>query len=199
MKSYYQILFLLPILTFTPDGSLFAQNTKDEVEKSISRDAMPANALSQINQFWNEEKKADFYRQSNGEMISYEAKLDWNGYRYSIEFDAIGSLINVEQLIDIQELPEALRNTITEEIDKQYTRFKFTRIQRQFSASEEDENDEILENVLEEDFDDLKIRYEIEVDAQNKKELGSFELLFDENGNLIQKRKIVRRSLDNIW
>ncbi|MEQ8525775.1 hypothetical protein [Gracilimonas sp.] len=198
MKTYYQFLFLIPAIIISSTLFCSAQEIKDEVEKSIDRNEMPASALSLINQFWKEEKKADFYRQSDGEMISYEVKLNWEDHQYSIEFDSTGSLIDVEQIIEIEELPEALRNTITEEIDKQYSKFKFTRVQRQFSASGNDD-EEVLENILEEDFEDLLIRYEIEIDGQNKDELGSFEMLFDVNGNFIQKRKIVRRSLDNIW
>jgi hypothetical protein len=85
---------------------------------------MPTPALSIVNLFWNEQKKVDFYRQSDGKMISFEAKLDLEDHQYSIEFDSTGSLI------DVEELSEALQNTITEKIDKQYTRFKFTQIQR---------------------------------------------------------------------
>lgn len=199
MKTYYHTLFLLSAILLISINPATAQDTKDEVERSIKRDEMPTPSLSMLNQFWNEEKNADFYRQSDGEKISYEAKLDWKGYQYSIEFDSKGSLIDVEQLIELKDLTVVLRNTITEEINKRYTRFRFNKIQRQFTASENEEQDELLEEVLDEDFEDLVIRYEIEVDAQNKDEFGSFELLFDENGNLIQKRRIVRRSLDNIW
>lgn len=199
MKSYYHILFLLPTLTLIPISIASAQDAKNEVEKSIGRDEMPPSSLLMLNQFWNEEKKADFYRQSDGEMISYEAKLVMKRHQYSIEFDSSGSLTDIEQLIKFEELSKAMQNTITEEIDEQYNRFRITRIQRQFSASEEGDDDDVLENVLNEDFEDLIIRYEIEMDAQNKDELGSFELLFDEHGNYIQKRRIVRRSLDNIW
>ena len=198
MKTYYQLLLLPAILSISFTNLCVAQDTKDEVEQSISRDAMPAKSLYLINQFWKEEKKADFYRQSDGEMISYEVKFDWEDYQYSIEFDSTGLLIDIEQLIEFDELPEALRNTITEEIEKQYSKFRFTRVQRQFSDFEED-GEEVFADILEEDFEDLLIRYEIEIDAQNKEELGSFEMLFDDNGNFIQKRKIVRRSLDNIW
>ena len=202
MKTVSKYLFLLFACTFISSGFVFAQDAKDEVEKSISRDEMPAPALSVLDEFWSDEKKIDFFHQSDGETISYEAKLDWEGHQYSIEFDSEGMLIDVEQLIEFEELPTPLQNSITEEVDKQYNRFRFTRVQRQFSISEEeddDDNDEVLEDVLEEDYEDLVIRYEIEVEAQNRKELGSFELLFDENGNFIQKRRIVRRSLDNIW
>ena len=160
---------------------------------------MPANALDKLNGFWNDEKKADFYRQSDGKKISYEVKFDWEGHLYSVEFDSSGTLIDIEQLLEFDELPETLRNTITEEIDKQYSKFKITRVQRQFSSRNNSGKTKVIEEFLERNFKALSIRYEVEIDGQNKEELGSFELLFDANGNLIQKRKIVRRSLDNIW
>ncbi|NIT59141.1 MAG: hypothetical protein GWN00_23835, partial [Aliifodinibius sp.] len=77
--------------------------------------------------------------QHEGEMISYEAKLEWKGHQYSIEFDSAGLLINIEQLIGLKDIPDASKNTITEQINKQYSRYRFTRIQRQFSAKEADE------------------------------------------------------------
>jgi len=199
MKYYYLTFLFLSTLLFISFSLVSAQDIKDENEKSINREDMPTSSLAEINRFWNKEKKVDFYRQNNGEMISYEAKLEWNGHQYSIEFDSEGSLVNVEQLIDFKDIPDASQNTITEELSKQYTRFRFTRIQRQYSAEEADDRDEILEDVIDEDYEDLIIRFEIVVDAQNKAVMGSFEWLFDEQGNMIQKRRIVRRSLDNIW
>jgi len=199
MKSNYLTFLFFSTLLFTSFAVVSAQDIKNENEKSINREDMPTSSLTMINRFWNKEKKVDFYRQKNGEMISYEAKLEWNGHQYSIEFDSEGSLVNVEQLIDFNDIPVASQNTITEELSKQYTRFRFIRIQRQYSAEEADDRYEILEDVIDEDYEDLIIRFEIVVDAQNKAVMGSFESLFDEHGNMIQKRRIVRRSLDNIW
>ena len=199
MKYYYLTFLFFSTFLFTSFTLVSAQDIKDENEKSINREDMPTSSLAMINRFWNKEKKVDFYRQNNGEMISYEAKLEWNGHQYSIEFDSEGSLVNVEQLIDFKDIPVASQNTITEELSKQYTRFRFTRIQRQYSAEEADDRDEILEDVIDKYYEDLIIRFEIVVDAQNKAVMGSFEWLFDEQGNMIQKRRIVRRSLDNIW
>ena len=199
MKSNYLTFLFFSTLLFTSFAVVSAQDIKNENEESINREDMPTSSLTMINRFWNKEKKVDFYRQKNGEMISYKAKLEWNDYQYSIEFDSEGSLVNVEQLIDFNDIPVASQNTITEELSKQYTRFRFIRIQRQYSAEEADDRDEILEDVIDEDYEDLIIRFEIVVDAQNKAVMGSFESLFDEHGNMIQKRRIVRRSLDNIW
>jgi len=199
MKYYYLAFLFFSTLLVTSFPLVSAQDIKDENEKSINREDMPTSSLAMINRFWNKEKKVDFYRQYNGAMISYEAKLEWNGHQYSIEFDSVGSLVNVEQLIDFKDISVASQNTIIEELSKQYTRFRFTRIQRQYSAEKAEDRDETLEDVIDEDYEDLIIRFEIVVDAQNKDVMGSFELLFDEYGNIIQKRRIVRRSLDNIW
>lgn len=198
MKTYYHFLAAIIISIFFAHPELMAQSVKNEGETSIKSSEMPASALSLIKQFWKDHKKADFYREFDGEKISYEAKLYRDGYQYSIEFDKNGLLEDVEQLIEFNEIPGVLRNTITEEINQQYTKHRITRVQRQFSTKNRDEED-IIEKVLEGNFDDLTIRYELEIEAQNKEELGTFELLFNHNGQLIQKRKILRRSLDNIW
>lgn len=197
MKTYYQLLFLFPLFALVLAEPLVAQNTKQEVEKSISRDEMPVNALTLINQFWNEQKKVDFYREFDGEKISYEAKLKWEGYQYSIEFDEQGLLEDVEQLIEFDQLPDALQNTITVKLEQQYSKFRINHVQRQFLPEGDDVK--FLDQLFNENFQDLTIRYELEVDGQSKSEFGSFELLFDQNGQQIRKRKIVRRSLDNIW
>ncbi len=197
MKNYYLIPFIISFILGVLSTSGYSQNIKQEVEKSISRDEMPANALSLINQFWNEQKKADFYREFDGDKISYEAKLKWEGYQYSIEFNEQGSLSDIEQLIKFDEIPETLRNTITVEIEQQYTKFRINRVQRQFLSEGTDED--LLDQLLNSNYQDLNIRYELEIDGQSESEFGSFELLFDNNGQQIQKRKIVRRSLDNIW
>jgi hypothetical protein len=195
--NYLILLLLLGELVLTP-SLCAAQSAKNEVEESINQKDIPALALSSLNEFWNEEKKADFYRQIDGKKISYEVKFDWEGHLYSFQFDSTGLLIDIEQLVEFDELSQPLRNTITEEIDKQYSKFKFTRVQRQFLNLQKS-NNSIIKAVKSGSTDRLIIHYEIEIDGQNKDDLGSFELLFDVNGNLIQKRRIVRRSLDNIW
>lgn len=197
MKNYYLIPFMFSFILGALSTSGYTQNTKQEVEKSISRDEMPNNALVLINQFWNEQKKADFYREFDGEKISYEAKLKWEGHQYSIEFDEQGSLSDIEQLIEFNEIPETLRNTITVEIEQQYSKFRINRVQRQFLSEGADE--ELLTRLLNGNYEGLNIRYELEIDGQSESDFGSFELLFNNNGQQIQKRKIVRRSLDNIW
>lgn len=178
------------------------QDLKDEMENSIKKEEMPASALDALTEFLEYESIRDleFFRETDGEITTFEAKLIWQDYPYSIEFTDEGSLLDIEQLINFNEISEDLQQRITDKMEEQFSRFRMTRVQRQFLADEEDEEGEdVIEDFLENDRDDLIVRYEIEVEGQNRKEMGSFEMLFDSEGELIQRRRIIRRSIDNIW
>lgn len=191
----FALLFSLSFLQL-----LMSQDLKEEVENSINRDEMPVAAVKVLDEFWDEQTDIDYYRETDGETVTFEAKLDWQGVQYSIEFSREGKLLDVEQLIDFHEIPESVREEITDTMEEEFSRYRTTRIQQQFITTEDDEDDEdYLDDVLEQDMEDLLIRYEIEVEGQNRRELGSFEMLFDSSGELIQRRKIARRSIDNIW
>ena len=187
------IFFFISVL-FTI--SVQAQADKQEVEKSIKKDEMPSEALRLIEKYFEEYEDIDFFEETDGQIATFEAKLEWKGYRYSIEFSEEGILLDIEQLIDISEIDDQLRTAIIKEIEDQYTKYEITRIQRQYPT---DKTNQKIEAFLNGDFEDLILRYELEIDGQNRKELGSFELLFDDGGALLQKRKIIRRSIDNIW
>lgn len=191
---------LLSILFLTQLS--FAQDLKEEVENSINKDEMPASALDALEDFLEDQivTDVDYFRETDGETTTFEAKLNWQGHQYSIEFTDEGSLLDIEQLIEFSEISEKIQDRITETMEEQFSRFRMTRVQRQFISDEEDEEgEEVIEDFLENDMDDLVVRYEIEVEGQNRSEMGSFEMLFDSKGELIQRRRIVRRSIDNIW
>lgn len=112
-----------------------------------------------------------------------------------------GYVLDVEQLISFDMIPESTRNLITDDLESQFISYRMTRIQRQYLARDEDDDDDedFIDDILEEDAEDYEIRYEIVLDGKNREELGSFEMLYSDSGSLIEKRRIVRRSLDNIW
>lgn len=196
MNSGIKAIFTFLFLSMVFFDTVRAQADKQEIEKSIKQDEMPSGALELIEEYFEDYEDIDFFKETDGETTTFEAKLDWQGYTYSVEFDETGVLLDIEQLIDISEIDDQLRTAILKQLEDRYTKFEITRIQRQYFDGESDEK---IEDFLEGDFDDLSLRYELEIDGQNRKELGSFELLFDDNGTLLQKRKIIRRSIDNIW
>jgi len=200
MTLKYLFTALLSILFLSQVS--FAQDLKEEVENSIDKDEMPASALDALEDFLEDQivTDANYYRETDGETTTFEAKLYWHDYQYSIEFTDEGLLLDIEQLIEFNEVPEGIQGHITQIMEEQFSRFRMTRVQRQYISDEEDEDGEdVIEDFLENDMDDLIVRYEIEVEGQNRSEMGSFEMLFDPEGELIQRRRIVRRSIDNIW
>ncbi|MEX2605041.1 MAG: hypothetical protein WD361_12600 [Gracilimonas sp.] len=75
MKKLLPHLSLLLFLMCAAHPILCTQEQKQEVERSITKNEMFAKALSILNQFWNDEKKVDFYREFDGQSVSYEAKF----------------------------------------------------------------------------------------------------------------------------
>lgn len=177
------------------------QSDKNEVEDSIKSSEMPGNALETLEEFWPDMSDIRFYAQTDGDVETFEAKLEWQGKYFSIEFTSEGAIIDVEQLIEMDEIVTSDREAIESYLDSEFKRVRITRLQRQYIADDEDgvDDEDFIDDILEEDEEDYKVRYEIEVEGNTGDAIGAFELLFDQSGQIIQRRRIVRRSLDNIW
>ena len=196
--AIYILLFsIIPICNTVAYG----QDVKREVEDSIDRSDMPANALLTLDEFWPENDNIRYYFETDGDSESYEAKLEWQGKQYSIEFTENGNIIDVEQLLEITEISESAAEAINNYLDQHFNRYRITRLQRQYLADDDDESNDIdfIDDILEEDEEDYEIRYELEVEGKSGSEIGAFELLFNKDGDMIQQRRIIRRSIDNIW
>ena len=190
----------IAILLFSA-SMIMAQAVKKEVEDSIKKEEMPENALETLEEFWPDLNDIRYYFQTDGESESYEVKLEWQGSSYSIEFDEAGQVLNVEQLIDWKHVSSEASEGIDEYLQKEFRRVNITRLQRQYIAADDEDSDDedFIDDILEGDEEDFEIRYEFEVEGRSGKQIGAFELLFDHSGDLIQRRKIERRSVDNIW
>jgi len=197
----HSISFILLGIMILCSSAAMAQSEKNEVEDSIERNEMPGKAIETLSEFWPDLNDISYFRQTDGETVTYEAKLEWQGKSYSIEFTTSGSIIDVEQLVEMEEIAPRARRGIDQYLQQQFEKVRVTRLQRQFIADDEDGIDDIdfIDDILEEDKEDYIIRYELEVEGRSGSRIGAFELLFDRNGDIMQRRKIVRRSLDNIW
>ncbi len=175
-----------------------AQAVKDEVETAITAPDMPEKAMKLL-ALLEDAGKARFYHERDGQKTSYECKLKWQGHTYSVEFYEDGSLMDIEKLMKYRALPRQVRHSIKAYLHEGHQRAKVKKVQQQFSAEDSDETDEeVLQAFLKKEHDDLTIRYELEVAIRKGNEVGTYEMLFDHTGKFLRKRKIVRRSLDNI-
>jgi len=195
------ISFILLGIMILCSSAAMAQSEKNEVEDSIESNEMPGKAIETLSEFWPDLNDIRYFRQTDVETVTYEAKLEWQGKSYSIEFTTSGSIIDVEQLVEMEEIAPRARRGIDQYLQQQFEKVRVTRLQRQLIADDEDGIDDIdfIDDILEEDKEDYIIRYELEVEGRSGSRIGAFELVFDRNGDIMQRRKIVRRSLDNLW
>jgi len=197
LKSPIRILFTLGlVLCYTLN--IRAQNLKREYEKSVKPEALPDKVLEMAAPFIKDAEQVDYYEELNGKELFYEIKMEWKGKPLSVEFYENGQLMDIEQLITMDEVHEDARQPIQEYLES-YDKYKITRLQRQYSAEDQDEEDEeVIEEYIEYDTDDLTVRYEMVIYLKGQGLYGLYELLFDDDGELIEAQKVERSSPDNV-
>ena len=190
------------VLALTPVRA-HAQEPKQEVERSVDRAALPPAALTLLDGWWGTDgtdgvRARAYYRETDGTSMSYEAKFDWQGSRWSIEFDDDGVLQDVEQLIDYDDLPSAVQTGLHVYLDSTFATATLTRVQRQFTFAEVTSAADLLRALADADAEGVYIAYELEVNARDGRTIAAFELTVDDTGRLVQQRRIERRSTDNL-
>jgi len=175
-----------------------AQDVKKEYEKAVKIEEMPRLVLDLAAPLLKDAKEIDYYEEYNGKDLFYEIKMEWQEKQLSVEFYEDGRLMDIEHLITTDEIQEEAREQINQHLDS-YERYKITRLQRQYSAEDQDEEDEeVIEEFIEYDTEDLTVRYEMVVYLKGNGKYGLFELLFDHDGQLIEIQEVERRSPDNV-
>lgn len=176
----------------------FSVQVKDEVERDIDREDVPQVILDAIEPYLLKAKKIEYYQERDGKHKSFEIKFNYKGRKYSIEFHESGYLEDAEITIDFDDIPEDLGKKIKLYLKNEYDDYDVLKVQIQYENPGRFETQEqSLHNAM--DFNDEGIiKFEIEIDAEKGKKYISYELLFDSNGNLIQKRQILNRHIDNI-
>ncbi len=169
---------------------------KNEQEKSIKEQQMPLQAIELLRPFTTTAKVRYIY-ETDGERSSFEAKFKHGGKQYSVEFDTSGNLEDVEVTINFKKsLPKRSQDQINKTLQEISRDFKIIKFQKQYRYHPPDPS-----NTISSAINDLKyepIYYELEVDFNTKKRIESYEILCDSSGELVSKRKIVKRATDNI-
>lgn len=195
--QHMQKLIVVFSVIFFPFIMHAQQNLKFEREKKISADEFPDAAMQVIQPLLNNAKAVKYYRETNQNGVNYEVKLKYDKTHYSIEFDSLQRLKDVEELLDWKKATDIPRAAIKRNMDDTFRKQKVTRIQKQYNLKSSVKQLQSLppsEDII------LSINYELEVEGEmhRKNVLQFYELLFDENGELIQQRVIQKNITDNL-
>lgn len=186
MKNSILLLWLcfFPFLSFSQH--------KIEHEVRISRTKVPQKALHFIDESFPNHPKIHWYLEYGTEQ-NYESKFKYKKYWYSVEFDTLGKLIDIELTIKWKEISNEIQEKIKSNLDSLYNKHKFYKIQEQLSGDEE-----LIKKVILKKMEISKVitAYEIKIKAKNNEGYFIFEHLYDKNGQLLQVLKIIPPNTD---
>lgn len=167
--------------------------TKTEIEKRIKTDAVPPIALKDLNKQLQNSSRVKWYYQEDGSKKVYEAKFKHHSKKYSVEFDTIGKIYNVEVEIKPKNIDKQVLKQIKITLKNQWDNFKIRKIQREFLGKSKGLFQVIFDDEID---DDLTIHYEINVYAKVGKKRKLFEILYNSNGEIISQREAQLKSTD---
>jgi hypothetical protein len=159
---------------------------KTERETRVSRRNVPEQAREFINETFEGFKRVRWYFEESNEGNSYEAKFRWQRKQYSVKFDTTGKLVDIEWIIAFEEIPETAKENIMGYLNQNFTSFRILKIQKQLLGDEDD-----LEDFIDEDeYDDVTINYEFEIQGKTPDENKLWEILFSSEGEVLLRREI---------
>lgn len=169
--------------------------TKNEVERRIKKKAVPSEVKDWFNDAYENQRKVKWFYQTDGDKKVYEAKLMYKNKNHSVEIQPNGDIVNIEVQIELDEIQQEVRQKILAYFNTNYNRFSIKKIQIQYTGSNDD-----LEDLIDEDemVASINVHYEIEFYGKNENENELWEGLFNDVGNLIERKKIVLKSTDNL-
>ncbi|MDQ4139839.1 MAG: hypothetical protein M3142_04880, partial [Bacteroidota bacterium] len=126
-----KILFFINVILLITNQT-FGQ-TKYEKEYRLKPQEVPVEARKFVDAL-RFSGKVKWYFEENLKGNSIEAKVTNNQKRYSLEFDTLGNLQDVEVQIDWLEIPEVTRNNISGSLDSEYSDYKINKIQVQYTG-----------------------------------------------------------------
>lgn len=167
---------------------------KFERESRIAKSDLPAFTEG-FESIFTGKQRIRWYLEEGLERNSVEAKYKRNGKHFSVEFDTLGTMEDVEIRTKLSDLPETAQKNIVYELEKHSDKYSIDKVQIQYSGNKQD-----LEQVSVSGECDAgcTVRYELVVRIKRDKQLSSFEYLFDEQGMLVKRSKILIQMSSNL-
>lgn len=178
------LALLWPIISFS--------QVKYEREYRISAKEAPAPARAFAEKAFPGQK-IKWYKEERLESFSFEAKAKRYGVRFSVEFDSLGLIEDVEMLLSFSEIGELARKNIETKLGNTFSKYKVQRAQRQLTGQEQALRELVSAGTTALPFE---VRYELVARGKKDKVTGLYELLFDDRGELLDMKEIIPRNTD---
>ena len=189
---YRMRIFLLISASLLLLQSISVAQDKLEHEYRIKLDEVPQEAKSFISAR-QPDRKVKWYYEESLEGHSVEAKFKDKTTRYSIEFDSLGVLEDLEYVVKKKSLSNELVIQLDSELLQTFEKVRFGKIQVQFSGDAE----AVLAAYQDQKADVIR-RYEIMIHGKDEHGTHLYETTFSWEGKLLNTRKVVARNTDHL-
>lgn len=176
--------------------TVWSQN-KNEHEERLELQNFPEAAIAVINTLPTRIKRIKFYKEQDGNKSSFEAKFKYKKQKYSIEFDSMGTIEDIELTLKTKKIEGKTATSIKAYFKENYTKTKFIKVQQQYVYNPKLSAETFVKNILNK-TSTAKINYEViaEVNANSKRDVKEFT--FDGNGLFLNFRIVTPSSYDHV-
>jgi len=136
-----------------------------------------------------------WYKEIGADGVFYEGKTKYNGVLYSVEFDTLGEVKDVEKTVSFETLPLHVYEEIQAYLSEQFTKFWIKETQLQWSG-----DNAVLIALIQQGKSALPhiTHYELIVKGKLNAGRKHYELVFDDHGKLIERSEIPLRNTDHL-
>ncbi len=181
------LFFLLVVL---PCSQVFSQ-IKFEKEYRVAVHKVPQKALSFINKS-NFNKKVKWYSEESQDGQTFEAKINSNKGKLSIEFSKEGDLIDVEKTIKFSKLLAHEQELINSIFNDRFLKYRIRKVQYHYEGS--------MNSMIETIQKNTSSGYSFEIVVKGKKDnlYMLYEFLINQKGEVLKELKFAPRNFDNL-
>lgn len=184
---------ILLVVLFQYTNNLVAQE-KYEKESRIKQKDVPLKAIQFINSL-NLRKTIKWYQEEGLVKKSIEAKFKHNKKRYSLEFDTLGNIEDLEVESTMKAIDNRIKDSISFSLNKECLSHKIVKIQIQYSGALSALFDKIKTDT---NNISLVINYELIVKCKLKNRTVLYEYLFSGEGKKVSNSKIIFKNSSHL-
>ncbi len=176
-------------------NSSFSQS-KNEKEERIDASEFPQMALHYFNEILDQVKYLKLYKETDGEKQSFEAKFKLNKLHYSVEFDTLGNLEDIEIIIKKKHIPKLAFKTMLNYFDTHFDKVRFIKIQKQYVNILEQNDQQFINYVLDSPIG-KNTHFEIIAEIKTQGERFLKEFTFKNTGAFEKSRPVSSSSYEH--
>ena len=188
-------LFILIVFIFSL-AEISAQ-TKNEKESRVERTQFPEATQATLNAFPKNVKRTRYYKETDGEKLSFETKFKYKKHWYSVEFNKDGILEDIEIVVKERELSEVTLKSIEAYFKENSEKFDIIKVQEQYLYEVNGSQADFVKSITE-NRKTTASNYEIIVAIKIESDWLLQEVTFDPNGQFQNTRTLQTDSYEYI-